>query len=73
VKTIRVKAERTVVEEADVLIRVPDELNDKHPMFFDYITDMVYDIASLDGCWELVETQDRHWNVIADPYVEIDP
>ena len=72
-KTIRVKAERTVIEEADVLIRVPDELNDKHSMYVDYIADMVYDIASLDGCWELVETQDHHWNVIADPYVEIAP
>lgn len=72
-KTIRVKAERTVVEEADVLIRVPDWLTEKDPTYIDHITDMVYDIASLDGCWELVETQDSTWDVIADPYVEMAP
>lgn len=70
-KTIRVKAERTIVEEADVLIRVPDWLTENDPTYIDHITDMVYDIASLDGCWELVETQDSTWNVIADPYVKV--
>jgi hypothetical protein len=70
-KTIRVKAERTVIQDADVLIRVPDWLTDKDPMYEEYITDMVYDIASLDGAWELVETRDSTWEVIADPYVEM--
>lgn len=70
-KTIRVKAERTVIQDADVLIRVPDWLTDKDPMYEEYITDMVYDTASLDGAWELVETQDQTWNVIADPYVDM--
>ena len=70
-KTIRVKAERTVIQDADVLIRVPDWLTDKNPMYEEYITDMVYDIASLDGDWELVETRDAKWEVITDPYLGV--
>lgn len=72
-KTIRVKAERTVIQDADVLIRVPDWLTNKDPIYEEYITDMVYDIASLDGCWELVETQNSTWDVVADPYIEEQP
>lgn len=35
------------------------------------VTDMVYDIASLDEDWELVETRDYEWEVIADPYIGV--
>lgn len=72
-KTIRVIAQRTVLEEADVLIRIPEWLNKKHPMYIEYIDDMVYDIATLDGCWELIETQNSTWDVVADPYIEGQP
>lgn len=68
-KTIHVKAVRTVIEEADVLIRVPDWLTEKDPMYIDYITDMVYDIATLDGDWYLAETTDSTWEVITDPHI----
>ena len=69
-KTIRVKAERTVIEEADVLIRVPEQLTESHPMYGEYIENMVYDIANLNGDWELAETTDCNWSVIADPFIE---
>lgn len=72
-KVIRVKVERTVIQDADVLVRVPDSLTQDDPMYEEYLTDMVYDIATLDGAWELVETTDHNWSVIADPFIEGQP
>jgi hypothetical protein len=72
-KVIRVKVERTVLQDADVLVRVPDFLTQHDPMYEDYLTNMVYDIAAMDGAWELVETTDHNWSVIADPFIEGQP
>ena len=72
-KIIRVKVERTVIQNADVLVRVPDFLTEDDPMYEEYLTDMAYGMAGLDGAWKLVDTQDHNWTVLADPFIEGQP
>lgn len=69
-KVIHVIATRTISQSADVLIRVPDWLTNKDPMYEEYITDMAYDIANIDDSWETNDVFDDSWEVVADPYKE---